>query len=189
MTIKPSLKVIVKKVVPHLIFSVILLLPLLWTFLDPASRGGAVVAGVVILAVIWFVVFPIVALQLTRVSYHIKDTRIVVCSGIFTKTRQNIPYAKITDFKLVRSPLDRLLGMASLAIQTAGQSTLGYEAHFVGLTDWEGVLDTVRAKIEGRNNPAFAARRPESAGQSPEVLGEILEELRRIRGLLEKERN
>ena len=56
-----------------------------------------------------------------------------------TKIQQNIPYRAITDYILHRSIYDRMLGLASIRIQTAGQiqTPTGYEGNLAGLPNWD----------------------------------------------------
>ena len=76
-----------------------------------------------LISIMWIVSFPLIYLWIKNLSYFIHDDRITIQSGIITKKEQNIPYRSITDFVLVRGPFDRILGIGSIKIQTAGQST------------------------------------------------------------------
>lgn len=150
-----------------------------------------VALGLIVL--MWIITAPLLRLWVSNLTYFIDDERITIHKGFLTKIQQNIPYRAITDFMLHRSLFDRWLGIASLRVQTAGQSNMqathGYEGNLAGLTDWEPLVETLRAKVKalhgggmvsaGKNVPAETI--PLNA-----LLEEILHELQAIRKTLEK---
>jgi hypothetical protein len=91
---------------------------------------------------------------------------------------------------LVWPIFDRILGIASIRIQTAGQpqTPTGYEGKIAGIVDWEGVHQVLRDRLK-RLHPiseALATREPASSATEGDVLVQILNELRTIRKALEK---
>ena len=117
--------------------------------------------------------------------------RITIYKGILTKVQQNIPYRAITDFILHRSLYDRFLNIGSIRIQTAGQSktVTGYEGQLSGLAQWEDLHQQLRGKIKNLHPFADATAVAEKAApvSTDNRLGEILEELKAIRKVLEKQ--
>ena len=85
----------------------------------------------------WVISYPIIHLWIKNLTYIVQNDRVTIQSGMLTKKEQNIPYRSITDFVLKRGPFDRLLGIGTIQIQTAGQSTTatGYEGCLSGLID------------------------------------------------------
>lgn len=55
-------------------------------------------------------------------GYELGEDRIIIESGVIWKRSVYIPYEKIQNIDIVRSPLSRLFGLALLQIQTAGIS-------------------------------------------------------------------
>jgi hypothetical protein len=85
----------------------------------------------------------------------------------------------VTDFRLQRSLYDRALGIGSIQVQTAGQGVTGsgYEGKLAGLEDWEALHEDLRGRIRGT-----------SVSPDDTDLGDILDELREIRRVLENRR-
>ncbi len=129
--------------------------------------------------------------------YEILDDEVIVIAGILTKSVKHVPYRTVTNLKVTRGPVDRLFGLGSLAIQTAGMSgTTGAEENLVGLSDVQDVYEEVAARLR-RFRSAMA---PDQAGENgsavppipapgggDRLLSEILDELRAIRAHVARE--
>ena len=142
-----------------------------------------------LISIMWIVAFPQIHLWIKNLSYFIYDDRITIQSGIITKKEQNIPYRSITDFVLARGPFDRILGIGTIKIQTAGQSTsaTGYEGSLSGLLDYEPIHTDLREKLKSLHPISESITTSESVKQSYDsVLVQILEELKEIRRNTEK---
>ena len=142
-----------------------------------------------LISIMWIVSFPLIYLWINNLSYFIHDDRITIQSGIITKKEQNIPYRSITDFVLTRGLFDRLLGIGTIKIQTAGQSTsaTGYEGTLSGLLDYEPLHADLREKLKSLHPISESITTSESVKQSDDsVLVQILEELKEIRRNTEK---
>ena len=142
-----------------------------------------------LISIMWIVSFPLIHLWIKNLSYFIHDDRITIQSGIITKKEQNIPYRSITDFVLTRGPFDRILGIGTIKIQTAGQSTsaTGYEGSLSGLLDYEPIHTDLREKLKSLHPISESITTSESVKQSDDsVLVQILEELKEIRWNTEK---
>ena len=142
-----------------------------------------------LISIMWIVSFPLIHLWIKNLSYFIHDDRITIQSGIITKKEQNIPYRSITDFVLARGPFDRILGIGTIKIQTAGQSTsaTGYEGSLSGLLDYKPLHADLREKLKSLHPISESITTSESVKQSDDsVLVQILEELKEIRRNTEK---
>ena len=142
-----------------------------------------------LISIMWIVSFPLIYLWIKNLSYFIHDDRITIQSGIITKKEQNIPYRSITDFVLERGPFDRILGIGTIKIQTAGQSTsaTGYEGSLSGLLDYKPLHADLREKLKSLHPISASTTTNESVKQSDDsVLVQILEELKEIRRNTEK---
>ncbi len=144
--------------------------------------------GVILL--MWIISVPIIILWINNLTYFIEEERITIYKGILTKVQQNIPYRAITDFILHRSLFDRFLRIGAIRIQTAGQSktVTGYEGQLSGLAQWEDLHQQLRGKIKNLHPIAEATTVAEKTVpvSTDDRLGEILEELKEIRKVLEK---
>lgn len=155
---------------------------------DVAAILWPITIGVIML--LWLISTPIIRLWINNLYYYIEEERITIHKGILSKIKQNVPYRAITDFQLHRSLYDRFLGIASIKIQTAGQSpsATGYEAKLSGLIDWDNLLEQLRTKVK-KLYPAVSSE--EIPGQNlseGKILENILNELKGIREILEKQR-
>ena len=139
---------------------------------------------VVSLIVMWLFSIPIAWLWIKNLTYVILDDAIRIYKGIITKTQQNIPFRAITDFALERTLFDRILGIGSIKIQTAGQSTnpTGYEGKLGGLINYEEWHNDLRDRVKTLHPQSEAVTVTETKGQSDSALLQaILNELKEIR--------
>ena len=140
-----------------------------------------------LISIMWIVSFPLIHLWIKNLSYFIHDDRITIQSGILTKKEKNIPYRSITDFVLVRGPFDRILGIGTIKVQTAGQSAEGYEGNLSGLLDYEPLHTDLREKLKILHPISESATTSEPIKQTNDsVLIQILKELKEIRKNTEK---
>ena len=140
--------------------------------------------------IIWAISIPIIKLWIKNLAYVIQDDRVTIHKGILTKTQQNIPYRSVTDFSLKRTIYDRLLGLGSINIQTAGQSksASGYEGSLIGLIDYENLHSELKEKLKKLHPVSESTTTSEPVRKSDEsVLTHMLEELKKIRRNLEKQ--
>ena len=140
-----------------------------------------------LISIMWIVFLPLIHLWIKNLSYFIRDDRITIQSGILTKKEKNIPYRSITDFVLVRGPFDRILGIGTIKVQTAGQSAEGYEGNLSGLLDYKPLHADLREKLKFLHPISESATTSEPIKQTNDsVLIQILEELKEIRKNTEK---
>ena len=122
-------------------------------------------------------------------NYEIQDDEIIVRVGIWTKSIKHVPYRTVTNQTVKRDVLDRLLGLGTLNIQTAGMSgQSGYEERLRGLPNVQEVYDMVSTELRrfrGGMTPTAAGVETGSAPTSSDALEAILAELRAIRQALE----
>lgn len=122
-------------------------------------------------------------------EYSIDEDAVRCNSGVFWKRRVTVPYSKITNVDVMQGPVQRMYGVGSVHVQTAGAGgTQGgmAELAFLGVRNLEGVREAImnRVKAGAAAVPAPAeADRGSSAGVPQE---RILAELRAIRAVLEK---
>lgn len=133
--------------------------------------------------------YDVLECTLTERTLHIKR-------GVIFKSEKNIPLDKIQDIGMTEGPLLRRLGLASLRIETAGQSAAqgAADAQLVGVIDAPGFRDAIldqRDRVAGGG--AVAAPAPaegtEASTRTDGVLIEIRDSLQRIEGLLTRDRD
>ncbi|MEE8334800.1 MAG: PH domain-containing protein [Candidatus Neomarinimicrobiota bacterium] len=147
------------------------------------------VIGLLLIFSMWIILYPLLILWIKNLEYIIREDRITLHKGIITKTQQNIPYRSITDFALTRGFFDRIIGIGSISIQTAGQSqsASGYEGTLKGLLDYEELQTELREKLKSLHpvSESLTTLEPIKNGDNS-VLIRILEELKKIRQNQEK---
>ena len=156
---------------------------------DPNAPTVIWTIAVIAILVMWLIAYPIAKLWIRNLAYLIQEDRVTIHKGILTKTHQNIPYRSVTDFILQRSLYDRILGIGSIRIQTAGQSqsATGYEGNMAGLVEYEKLHNQLREKIRLLHpiSESLTTNEPveKSMGQ---ILEQMLHELKAIRKNTEK---
>jgi len=78
-----------------------------------------VVAAVAILAVMLWLIVPVLRWRTT--TYELTTRRLRVRSGIATRRGRDIPLARINDVSFEKGLLDRLLGSGRLVVESAGE--------------------------------------------------------------------
>lgn len=68
----------------------------------------------VALGILLFVLLPLVAWLTGRVT--ITSRRLIVTNGLFPRSRRDIPFARVTDVTLRRSPLQAVLGSGDIIL-------------------------------------------------------------------------
>ena len=190
-TIRPDRKLLTKTIWVFLTISAFAVVGVTVIHLIISVAGGDpnappvlwLILGIAILTM-WVIGYPMARLWIDNLSYVIQEDRLTIQKGILTKTRQNIPYRAITDFLLRRSLYDRILGIGSIKVQTAGQSqgTAGYEGNMTGLVAYDRIHSQLRERIRSLHpiSESVTVKEPTS-GSVEQTLGQILEELRAIR--------
>lgn len=195
MEIRPDKKLITKSWLTLLTVSIITILfacllyiiPALDSYVDVSQFSfylWRITIGLIILS--WIICIPIVILWIKNLSYIIEEDKIVIHKGILTKIKQNIPFRMITDFMLERTLYDRWLGIGSIKIQTAGQTqnATGYEGKLSGLINWDDLHEQLREFLSDVRSSAKKVTGSDEI--DADVLENILVELKKISGVLEK---
>ena len=175
-----------------MIFLLSALLPAVFIGLHEAgSRGAQIGAVIAVVANMLWIVPAVLAIPpyYRSIRYELHSEEVIVRIGIITKSVKHVPFRTVTNIKMSRGPLDRLLGTGTLDIETAGMSGQGgAEQSLVGLTDVESVYEQVAAVLH-RFHGGMAANQAEEdplrvAGD--EAPSAILVELQAIRRAVER---
>jgi uncharacterized membrane protein YdbT with pleckstrin-like domain len=166
-------------------------------FAWPIAADGEV-RGAIIYALIWSglgLIGIVITLLISEpyyrsLKYEIMDDEVIVRAGIITKSVKHVPYRTVTNLVVKRGILDRLFGLGTLNIQTAGMSGSSNTAEesLVGLENVQEVYETIVTKLRqfrGGMTPTQAENEIEIIS-SNQNLSAILAELVAIRSLLDK---
>lgn len=82
-----------------------------------------------------------------RWGYHEGEDELQIRRGNFIRTRTIVPFGRVQHIDVAQGPLQRLFGLSSLILHTAG--THGAAVHLPGLAqaEAEAMRDRIRAKI------------------------------------------
>ena len=188
---KPDKKYFKKVLWIQLTISIMLILLMaVINFIIKATGGDIEAAyviwiiGILCLGLMWIFSTIIAYLWIKNLEYIVYDDRVTIHLGILTKSKKNIPLRMITDFVLVRTLYDRMLGIGSIKIQTAGQSTQpsGYEGKLGGLVEYDKWHAELRERVKLLHplSEKSSSPMPDKITDSA-VLKQILEELKEIR--------
>lgn len=161
---------------------------------DSGLVGGMIFAGIFggIALLFWASASLLVIPYYNSLRYEIHDDEVIVHVGVITKSVKHVPYRTVTNIMVNRGILDRLFGLGTLNIQTAGMSgQTGAEEALVGLPNVQEVYDLVatelrrfRAGMSPTGADADPSQPAETGPQSGE-LAAILAELKAIRAAME----
>jgi len=108
---------------PLLVAVLVLAAALIAEVLIPSNSAAAVerlvVAAIAILAVMLWLIVPVLRWRTT--TYELTTRRLRVRSGIVTRRGRDIPLARINDVSFEKGLLDRLLGSGRLVVESAGE--------------------------------------------------------------------
>jgi membrane protein YdbS with pleckstrin-like domain len=166
----------------------------LWTIIvfvllgyDSNALGGVVNVVTVFAVLLVLMPAPFLSLYYKSIRYEIHTDEIIVSMGIITKTVKHVPFRTVTNLTVTRGPIDRLFGIGSLSIQTAGSGSVIPEEKLVGLSDTQEVYEYVANELRHFRNaipPTQAGeekRTPPSTASERQLLVAILRELQMIR--------
>jgi hypothetical protein len=138
-----------------------------------------------------------------RYRYKIGDKTLDIKRGILWKRDVTIPYERIQHVSSTRGPIEQLFKLHIVNIFTAGTASFGAgfggsagmfaaEGYIPGITDPEGLKKTIMDRVKmsksgsGLGDTVDIKEKPQRMTKTKD--SEILDELRKIRKLLEKGR-
>lgn len=159
--------------------------------MDADGVRGATVALWIVAGVnaLWFIpAMVVIPFYYRTLRFEIQDDEVIVHAGLVTRSVKHVPYRTVTNLKVTRGPFDRMFGLGTLAIQTAGMSgQTGAEESLVGLNDVQSIYEKVATALRRyRSAMSPTAADEDDALKSNGDLGALLSEVRAIREAIEK---
>ncbi|TKJ38375.1 hypothetical protein CEE37_12710 [candidate division LCP-89 bacterium B3_LCP] len=148
-------------------------------------------------SLVWLVIAVLIAIWLPAfyksLEYVIDDEGVKGKRGVFWRKHATVFYQKITNVDVTQGPVQRLYNIGTIHVQTAGaggQQGTRAELQIIGVKDYDQLKNTIMAHLPIAK-PSTAVISPDSATVSDEsaALSGILDELKAIRQLLEKQGN
>ncbi len=85
-----------------------------------------------------------------NLGYTLGRDELIVESGVFIQRRAKIPFSRIQDVTRTQGPIERMFGVSTLLVQTAGQSgPTGPEGKLRGITAPDAMAETIMAAVKG----------------------------------------
>jgi membrane protein YdbS with pleckstrin-like domain len=155
MTFRPDAKLKSKFYLMTLLFGGLWVLPcaafgfFLGSDVGGASGATAGVAISLVLNALWLLpVFLVIGPYCNSLCYEIHEDEVIVRVGIITKSVKHVPFRTVTNIKVSQGPFDRIFGLGTLHVETAGMSgTQRSEQSLIGLIDHQGVYEMVAAAM------------------------------------------
>jgi membrane protein YdbS with pleckstrin-like domain len=146
---------------------------------------------IVVLTVVLYALFlGWTVLYYASMEYELRDDELSWRRGVWFRRTGIVPYNRITNIDIRQGPLMRALGISNLAVQTAGYSgQMTAEIVLEAMEHAEELRETIRSRVRleasgDGTGSGTATLRPDA----PATDLMILDELRRIRTLLEGQR-
>lgn len=135
---------------------------------------------VFLLAIAIFSVRPIYGwnyLAFDRFTYELTESDLVVREGVMTRKSSVIPYEKIQDISSERTVFERMLGLATVEIETAGVHHSRSDIVIPGIVDKDDLIAELLSIVELKKSKI----KQEEGKPTPEqLLAEILKELKTL---------
>ncbi len=136
---------------PHPIVAVtkVVLMAILLTILLFVMRDVVERILSTLLISLWAVAFVFVVISFIAARFHtitLEENSITYNSGILSLRRIVLPYAKITEASYTQTLLQRVFGVGTLNIDTAGGNNVAIHIHDIRYGHLRKILDEINAK-------------------------------------------
>ena len=167
---------------------VVFILWLCVAWLIPVMESGVVnfiIVAILVLSLLVTVVWN--SLYYVSIVYHLNETEMTWKRGVWFRQTGIVPYNRITNVDIVQGPLMRIFRISNLRIQTAGYSAQNVaEIRINGIEEPEPLRELIMGFVRSKGSAAAATGGEESESHGQVSSGEILDEMREIRKILNK---
>jgi hypothetical protein len=98
----------------------------------PSDGGTAVTVGAAVVAVATLIGVARAVLLYRSWTYVVRADSLYLSRGVFTRVRTVVPYVRVQHIDTTRGPVERVLGLSTLVVYTAGSR--GADVTIPGLT-------------------------------------------------------
>jgi membrane protein YdbS with pleckstrin-like domain len=140
---------------------------------------------------VFFLLWIWVGMYYDSMSYELRDDEINWKRGVWFRTTGIVPYNRITNLDVRQGPFMRLLKISNLAIQTAGYSGQAVpEIQIEAIEYAEELRELIRSQVRGSfsRDDGTGSVKPVPGATGTTTDQQILEEIKQIRSLLERQR-
>jgi len=118
-------------------------------------------------------------------TFELTDKEMVIREGVITRKTTVIPYARIQDIRSERTVIERLLGLATLEIETAGSAKAASETLLPGIENKDKLIAELMERVEKAKGGSGVGEEAAVEGSMQKVLSEVLKELKTISSKLD----
>jgi membrane protein YdbS with pleckstrin-like domain len=93
-------------------------------------------------------VFAYIHLEYLSFTYEVAPSELVIREGVLTRNTVVIPYTRIQNISTKRTVFERLIGLATLQIETAGANPGVSEGILPGISKKEELIAAILGKVE-----------------------------------------
>ena len=111
-------------------------------------------------------------------TFELAEHEFIIRQGVITRHTTVIPYNRIQNINTTRTLLERILGLASLQIETAGSNPHTSEGELPGVSKKDVLISEIMQRVERTKKARILPNGTVKSEQ--EVLGDILKELREL---------
>jgi len=137
-----------------------------------------------LILILYILSFLISILYYKTINYEIMDTEITITKGLIVRTKTVIPFRTITNLVIKQGPIDFLLGISSVIIQTAGESAKAEpEGKLVGIYYAHDLIEEILNLVRLLDPPNYLRESgliTTSAKITATLYSQILAELQKI---------
>lgn len=189
-----------KKLRTKYVLYTIIILTLIWLFTNlmsiiitasdpvldfPADWYTVLGISSVVVILLFVILVPLVYLYYNSIHYEVSENDVQVYRGLITNSHKMVPFRTITNLDVKRGPFDRMFGIGTIEIQTAGNSSSsggpeekidGIEIEFI-----ETVKTELRDQIRQAKGSAAVTHDEIDEMDETSILQSILYELQQLR--------
>jgi putative membrane protein len=122
-------------------------------------------------------------LEYISFTYELAENELIIRYGILTRHTIVIPYVRIQNINSTRTIIERLLGLATLQIETAGTNVGASEAYLPGITKKDLLIKEIMQRVEQAKENE---EKKEKFNNNTDIFNSIHQELIKINKNLEK---
>lgn len=153
-----------------------------WALLD-----NLLVFSIIVLIMIALMV---IAFAYTKtMEFQIFSNEVVVKKGVINRTEKHVPYRTVTNISTRFGFYDKIFGIGTVEIETAGKAgrQSGPEEKIEGISNFVDIRNTVLEELRKFRSQYTTATEPDLTRSEDEITTSILNELKSIKTLLEKQ--
>ncbi|MCY4233781.1 MAG: PH domain-containing protein [Bacteroidetes bacterium] len=138
----------------HSVFLSIVAFAYSWlTSLGPETTQFSSTATLIFAIITIVIAGPFAIAKFIRFRYYATSDELIIYYGVFKRVRRNIPAERIQNVAIKRSLLSRILGTASVRIETAGTDQTEGNLSYVGAREAQRLKDLLRTSKNTVNDP------------------------------------